>query len=64
MSPPPDGAGAPRPPRRITPFDTPQYTAGKFFFPVTDAMLVALVQSALDKVKPGVFVRLEIPTES
>jgi nicotinate-nucleotide pyrophosphorylase (carboxylating) len=49
MSAAPDDAGTPRPPRRITPLDTPHYAAGKFFFPLTEASLIALVQAALDE---------------
>jgi nicotinate-nucleotide pyrophosphorylase (carboxylating) len=49
MSPAPGGAGPPRPPRRITPLDAPTYAAGKFFFPLTEAILVSHVQGALDE---------------
>ena len=44
-----DDAGTPRPPRRITPLDPPHYAAGKHFFPLTEASLIALVQAALDE---------------
>jgi len=39
----------PRPPRRITPFQTPRFADAGTGFPLTDAGIIALVQDALDE---------------
>ena len=39
----------PRPPRRITPFERPQYTDGARRFPLSDTATVALVHDALEE---------------
>lgn len=49
MNPPRSDAGDPQPPRRITPFVSPQFAAGTLMFPLTEAGIVALVQDALEE---------------